>query len=76
MKLTFIQHIFVKLIKSGSEDIYYVTKFYFKCCFFSFPSIKKILKNVFTVTTKILRSTTVFNIDNNEKCFLSTKSAY
>ncbi len=25
---------------------------------------------------KILSSTTVFNIDNNQKCFLSIKSAY
>ncbi len=29
-----------------------------------------------TVSTKILGSTTVFNIDNNNKCFLSSKSAY
>ncbi len=29
-----------------------------------------------TVSTKILCSTTVFNIDNNQKCFLSSKSAY
>ncbi len=29
-----------------------------------------------SVFTKILCSTTVFNIDNNQKCFLSSKSAY
>ncbi len=29
-----------------------------------------------TIYTKILCSTTVFNIDNNQKCFLSSKSAY
>ncbi len=29
-----------------------------------------------TVSTKILCSTTVFSIDNNQKCFLSSKSAY
>ncbi len=29
-----------------------------------------------TVSTKILCSTTVFNIDNNQKCFLRSKSAY
>ncbi len=29
-----------------------------------------------TVYTQILISTTVFNIDNNQKCFLSNKSAY
>jgi len=28
------------------------------------------------VSSKILCSTTVFNIDNNQKCFLSSKSAY
>ncbi len=28
------------------------------------------------VSTKILSTTTVFNIDNNKKCFLSSKSAY
>ncbi len=41
------------------------------------PSIYKILKNkCITVSTKIFSSTTVFNIDNNNKCFLSTKSAH
>uniref|UniRef100_A0A8C2JNV1 Tubulin--tyrosine ligase-like protein 5 n=1 Tax=Cyprinus carpio TaxID=7962 RepID=A0A8C2JNV1_CYPCA len=35
------------------------------------PEIKCI-----TVSTKILCSTTVFNIDNNQKCFLSSKSSY
>ncbi len=28
------------------------------------------------VSTKILSSTSVFNIDNKNKCFLSSKSAY
>jgi len=28
------------------------------------------------VSTKILGSTTIFNIHNNNKCFLSSKSAY
>ncbi len=28
------------------------------------------------VSRKILGSTTVLNIDNNQKCFLSSKSAY
>jgi len=31
-------------------------------------------KKSITETTKLLISTTVFNIDNNKKCFLSTKS--
>ncbi len=29
-----------------------------------------------TISKKLLSSTAVFNIDNNKKCFLSTKSAY
>jgi len=36
--------------------------------------IKESLRSV-TVSTKILTSTTVFNLDNNKKCFLSMKSA-
>ncbi len=43
--------------------------FYFKLF------IKEYLKSL-TVSTKLLISTTVFNIDNNNKCFVSTKSAY
>ncbi len=33
-------------------------------------------KTAITVSTKILWSTTVFNIDDNHKCYLSSKSAY
>jgi len=29
-----------------------------------------------TVSTQVLRSTTVFNSDDDKKCFLSTKSSY
>ncbi len=29
-----------------------------------------------TEKTNIVRSTTIFNIDNSKKCFLSIKSAY
>jgi len=36
-----------------------------KCCAFE-------LKKSIMVSTKILSSTTVFNIDNNNKCFLSS----
>ncbi len=39
-------------------------------------SIHYIILNNITVSMKILSSTTVFNIDKNKKCFLSTKSAY
>ncbi len=42
--------------------------------FFTFYSSKNPEKK--SVSTKILGSTTVFNIDDNKKCFLSTKSAY
>jgi len=33
-------------------------------------------KKCITVSTKILRISTVFNIDNNRKCFLRSKSVY
>ncbi len=33
-------------------------------------------KKCITVSTKILCSTTIFNIDNNQKCFLSRTSSY
>ncbi len=38
--------------------------------------INQIIKNSIMAFTKILSSTIVFNIDNNRKCLLSTKSAY
>ncbi len=37
---------------------------------------KIILKKCIMVSTNILRNTTVFNIENNKKCFLSGKSEY
>ncbi len=40
-----------------------------KCCPFELSIHQRILKNTFS-------GTTVFNIDNNQKCFLSSKSAY
>ncbi len=66
----------IKLIKNESKDIYNGMKdFYFKSIlFFHFLFIKKSWKVTFY--TNILRSTIVFNIDNNQKCFLSSKSAY
>ncbi len=42
--------------------------------FYSSVSPKKI--KCIMVSTQILCSTTVFNIDNNQKCFLSSKSVY
>jgi len=44
-----------------------------------FKSFKITLKKCITVSPKVLSSATllfVFNIDNNKKCFLSTKSAF
>ncbi len=38
--------------------------------------IKESCKKCITISTKILSSTTVLNIDNKKKCFLSTKSVY
>ncbi len=58
----------MELIKSDSEDIHNVKK-------------KKELSNDATKNESLfpqkpLISTTVFNIDNNIKCFLSSKLAY
>ncbi len=39
-------------------------------------SNNKMTKNVSMSTQKIWSSTTIFNIGNNHKCFLSSKSAY
>ncbi|MDN8907574.1 hypothetical protein Q0O77_14770, partial [Staphylococcus aureus] len=46
-----------------------------KCCSFELSIHQRILKKSTTVSTKILSSTTVFNIDNNMTFYLSTKSA-
>ncbi len=51
--------------------------FQINAVFFYFVFIKDSWKiKCITVSTKILCGTTVFNIDNNQKCFLSSKSAY
>jgi len=44
--------------------------------FFQLSNPRRILKKSITFYTKISSSTTVFNFDNDTKCFLSTKSAY
>ncbi len=46
-----------------------------KCCLFVRSIYQRILKKE-SVSTKLLSSTIVFNIDNNKKCFLSTKLKY
>ncbi len=64
-----------KLIKSDSKDIYIVAKYFdLKCKCWSFYLSKD--PEMTMVSTKIWSSTTVFNINNNKKYFLSTKSAY
>ncbi len=62
---TFTQQGCIKLMKSDTKDIYNVQKISisYKCCSFELSTI-------------ILSSLTVFIIDNNQKCFLSSKSAY
>ncbi len=74
---TFIHQGCIKLIKSDSEDILQKISTLNKFCSFELSIHQRILKNkMFTVSTQILCSTTVFNMDNNQKCFLSSKSAY
>ncbi len=41
-----------------------------------YSSVNPVKIKSIMVSIKILCSTTVFNIDNNQKCFLSSKSAY
>ncbi len=73
-----IQQGHFKLIKSD-KDIYNVTQkisILNKCCSFELSINQRILKKSITVSTKILSSTTIFNTDNNYKCFSNSKSAY
>ncbi len=61
--------------KSDSNDIYNVTKISIsnECCSFELFVHQRILKNkCIMVSTNILSSTTVFDIDNNKKSFLSS----
>jgi len=75
-KLTFIQQQgCIKLIKRDS-NVYKLKKdLNFKCCSFKCSIHQRILKKS-TVSTKTCSSTTVFNIDNNQTCFLSSKSSH
>ncbi len=73
---TFIQQGCIKLIKSDTKrDIYNVTKDLFQiCCSFE---KKKLSKNPKNNIYKSIKKHTVSNTDNNNnKCFLSSKSAY
>ncbi len=76
-KVVKIQQKCIKLMKSVSKDIYMLQKISIpnKCFPFELSIHPWILKNKM-YHTKIFDITTVFNIDNNQKCFLSSKSAY
>jgi len=47
-----------------------------KYCSSDFFGNQIILKKAIKVSTEILSSTAVFNINNSNKCFLSIKSSY
>ncbi len=73
---TFIQQGCIKLIKSDSKDLQYIF-FLINAVLLNFLFIKESWKiKYITFSTKIWSSTTVFNIDNNQKWFLSSKSVY
>ncbi len=59
------------------SDIYNVRKDFYFYSILNFLFIKESWNIIhITISTKIWSSTTVFNIDNNQKCFLSSKSVY
>ncbi len=73
---TFIQQGCINLIKTDSKDIYNVKKIsvYINVIVLNFLFTKKSWNIM--VSTKIFSSSSIFNIDNNKKHFLSSKSAY
>ncbi len=74
---TTIQQGRIWLNKSDSKDFYIVTKeFYFILCNAVLLNFLFIKESWEKEKKNILSSKTVFNIDNNNKCFLSTKAAY
>ncbi len=61
--------------QKNSKDIYDVTiLFKINAVLLNFLFIKNQLKKCITISTKIFSNITVYNIDNNKKCFLSDKS--
>ncbi len=70
----------IKFIKGDSKDIYNAKNaFYFKEMLFFwtfYSSNNPENKNLWQFPEKRKSSTTVFNIDNNQKCLLSSKSVY
>ncbi len=71
---TFVQQGHIKLNQSDSEDIYNVTIDFILYLYFILYSSNNPEKST-PVSTKILSSATVFNMDN-KNCFLSSKLAY
>jgi len=73
-QITYIQQRCIQLIKNilTLQNISILNK----CCSFELSSYQRILRTMITASTKILSSTTVFNIDSKKKCFLSTKSTF
>jgi len=75
--MTFTGQGCISLIKIDSKNVYNVTKeisISNKYC--SFELHQNILKENALRFPQTLSSTTLFNIDNNKKCFLSSKSSY
>ncbi len=68
LSYAFIQKGDNKLMKTDSKDIYIVKKhFYYKINVVPLSIHQRILKKIYiTVSTKILISTTVFNMDNKK----------
>ncbi len=75
---TFIQEGRIKLIKIESKNIYNVAKDSIsnKCYHFEYSIHLWILKNKMSQVPQKYSTVQLFNIDNNQKCFLSNKAAY
>uniref|UniRef100_A0A8C2JPP2 Uncharacterized protein n=1 Tax=Cyprinus carpio TaxID=7962 RepID=A0A8C2JPP2_CYPCA len=77
-----VKHMACERVSLSTFDLYCIYIYMCVCVcihvvLLNFLFIKKSRKiKCITVSTKILCSTTVFNIDNNQKCFLSNKSSY
>ncbi len=71
--LLFIKDAF-DLIKSDRKDMWQNIYISNKCCSFELSIHLWILKN--KMHHSFHKNITVFNIDNNQKCFLNSKSAY
>jgi len=68
---TFVQEGCIKMMKNDIKCMYNVKNIYNKCC-----SLELVIHQRIMVFTKILRSKPLFNIDNNKKCYMCSKSSY